>query len=104
LRQRLHLTPEQETLVAPVLRAELDKRSEIRKRYQYSDPREAMPRMAREERQVREETLTRLAEILSPTQLDVLRRLQEEGVRGPDGPAGRGGGGPGRGKGPGMVN
>ncbi|MCA1990325.1 MAG: hypothetical protein LDL07_14470 [Desulfarculus sp.] len=104
LRQRLHLTPEQESQVVPALRAELDKKSEIRKRYQYSDPREAAQRMAQEERQVHEETLARLAEVLSPTQLDVLRKLQEEGVKGPDGPAGRGGGGPGRGKGPGMMN
>ncbi len=104
LRKRLHLTPEQETLAIPALQAELDKRADIRKRYQYSDPREAMPRMAQEERQLQEETLGKLVEVLSPTQLEALRKLWEEGSRPPGGPAGRGGGGPGRGMGPGMLN
>lgn len=104
LHKRLRLSPEQEALASPVIQAELDKRSEIRKRYQYSDPREAMRSMAQEERQLQKETLAKLAEVLSPTQLDALRKLQEESSRPPGGPAGRGGGRPGRGMGDGMMN
>ncbi len=100
LRQRLHLSPQQEAQAKPALEEELRRRAEVKSQYDKADLRQQGKQMAEDLRKVQEETLRRLGPVLSVAQYDALVRLQRE-MSLPGGPGGPGGPGKGPGGGPG---
>ena len=78
MKQRLQLTPEQETQIKPLLEARRAKMDEIRGKYSGDTSRRAKRSMAREARTAAEEFNKQLATILSDEQKAEWEKIREE--------------------------
>ncbi len=79
LKQRLNLTPDQEERVRPVITEEVQQAKAVMAKYDLSNlrPRDKM-RLGRELKGVRESADKQLKAILTPAQMQELRRYREE--------------------------